>query len=142
MLKKKNNLKTLTNEISNSGVVWLVFLEKWVKTFLEIEITVKSQLLKKNQSNYNEYQEYLYDLCMKLHSNGLGYRKISYFLNEHNILSVKGCELKNNHVFSIIKKGTVRLNRLNSLKSHKDYNIEIKSVMITHEDLDISQYQT
>jgi len=119
-----------------------VFLEKYVKTYLNIELQVTSQTLKSNQSNYNEYQEYLYDICKELHDNGLGYRKISYFLNDNDILSVRGCELKNNHVFSIIKKGTNRLNRLNNLKSHKDYNIKIKSVMITHEDLDITKYQS
>ena len=119
-----------------------MFLKKWVKTYLEVSITVKSQTLKHNQSNYNDYQIYLYELCTDLHKSGLGYRKISYFCNEHQILSVKGCDLKNNHIFSIIKKGTVRLERINSLKSHKDYNIQINDVLVTYEDLNISDYQT
>ncbi len=118
-----------------------MFLDKWVKTYLEVSITVKSQLLKHNQSNYNDYQIYLYDLCTQLHQSGLGYRRISYFCNEHQILSVKGCELKNNHIFSILKKGRIRLDRINSLKSHKDYNIEINEVMVTYKDLDIELYQ-
>ena len=128
-------------ELCYSGVRWLVFLEKYVKPYLNVTLQVKSQTLQSNQSNYNEYQEFLYDTCKKLHDSGLGYRKISYYLQERNILSVKGKVLKNNHDHSIIKKGTIRLNRINNLKSHKDYNIRVKSVMITHEDLDIEKYK-
>jgi len=119
-----------------------VFLQKYVKTYLLVNVSIKSQVLKHNQSNYNEYQEYLYDLCKDLHESGLGYRKISYFLNENEILSSKGCILKNNHVYSILKKGQIRLDRLKSLEDSKfKYNISINSVMLTHEDFNVEDYK-
>ena len=50
-----------------------------------------------------------------------GYRKISYYLNQNGYKSVRGKEIKNTSVYSILKKGKVRIDRINRLKSHKDY---------------------
>ena len=50
-----------------------------------------------------------------------GYRKISYYLNQNGYKSVRGKEIKNNSVYSILKKGNMRMERINRLKSHKDY---------------------
>ena len=115
--------------------MWLVFLEKYVKTFLNVEVQVKSQLLY-NQQTYSEYQEYLYDTCIELQRSGLGYRKISQTLNRMNLLSVRGKELKNSHVYSIIKKGTIRKNRIKNLKSHNDFTTIIRDVYMSYEELD------
>ena len=112
-----------------------MFLEKWVKTYLNVEIQVKSQLLY-NQHSYSDYQEYLYDTCLELQKNGLGYRKISYVLNDMNLLSVRGTKFTNGHVMSIIKKGTTRKNRIKNLKSHNDFSTIIKDVYMSYEELD------
>jgi hypothetical protein len=91
------------------------------KYYLNINLTTKSQLLCSDYSHYNSYQEFLYNLCISLKKKGLGYRKISYYLNQNGYKSVRGKEIKNTSVYSILKKGKVRIDRINRLKSHKDY---------------------
>jgi len=91
------------------------------KYYLNINLTTKSQLLCSDYSHYNSYQEFLYNLCTSLKKKGLGYRKISYYLNQNGYKSVRGKEIKNTSVYSILKKGKMRIDRINKLKSHKDY---------------------
>ena len=91
------------------------------KFYLCINYTLKSQLLCSDYSHYNSYQEFLYNLCTSLKKKGLGYRKISYYLNQNGYKSVRGKEIKNTSVYSILKKGKMRIDRINQLKSHKDY---------------------
>ena len=91
------------------------------KQYLYLRIITKSQLLCSDYSHYNSYQEFLYNLCTSLKKKGLGYRKISYYLNQNGYKSVRGKEIKNNSVYSILKKGKMRIDRIKKLKSHKDY---------------------
>ena len=91
------------------------------KYYLNINLTTKSQLLHSNPSNYTSYQELLYKLVLRLQDRGLGYRKISHYLNNNGYKTIRGCQFKNNHVHSIIKKGNIRKDRIKNLKSHKDY---------------------
>ena len=91
------------------------------KQYLYLRIITKSQLLCSDYSHYNSYQEFLYNLCTSLKKKGLGYRKISYYLNQNGYKSVRGKEIKNTSVYSILKKGKMRIDRINKLKSHKDY---------------------
>ena len=91
------------------------------KQYLYLRIITKSQLLSSDYSHYNSYQEFLYNLCTSLKKKGLGYRRISYYLNQNGYKSVRGKEIKNTSVYSILKKGKKRIDRINRLKSHKDY---------------------
>ena len=91
------------------------------QTYLNIKITTKSQLLHSDYSHYTSYQELLYKLVLRLQVRGLGYRKISEYLNNNGYKTIRGCQFKNTHVFSIIKKGNMRRDRIKKLKSHKDY---------------------
>ena len=102
----------------------LVYSETWVKTFLHTTIRVKSQRLYK-QPSYSQYQEYLYRLCRTLKDEGLGYRKISYRLNELGLNSVRGKVFKYGHVQSILNKGLVRKKRLESINSCQDNRYKI-----------------
>ena len=97
--------------------------------FLNINILTKSQLLYSPYGRYTPYQEKLYRLCTSLHKEGLGYRKISHYLNENGYKTPYGKEFKNNHVFSIIKKGKIREDRIKNLKSHKDYGYEFETYL-------------
>ena len=89
--------------------------------YLYINISTKSQLLQSDYSHYNTYQEFLYKLVNTLKDRGLGYRKISHYLNKNGYKTIRGCEFKNTHVHSVIKKGNIRKERIKNLKSHKDY---------------------
>ena len=102
------------------------------KQYLYLRIITKSQLLCSDYSHYNSYQEFLYNLCTSLKKKGLGYRKISYYLNQNGYKSVRGKEIKNTSVYSILKKGKVRINRINKLKSHKDYGYTYEMELISH----------
>ena len=97
-----------------------MYLDSYVKSYLNLTLVVKSQKLYRQQT-YNSHQEELFNLCMKLKKKGLGYRKISYYLNQNGYKSVRGKEIKNTSVYSILKKGKMRRERINGLKSHKDY---------------------
>ena len=92
--------------------------------YLNINLTIKSQLLYSSPSNYTPYQQLLYKLVLRLQVRGLGYRKISDYLNNNGYKTIRGCQFKNTHVFSIIKKGNIRRDRIKNLKSHKDYGYE------------------
>ena len=78
-----------------------------VNLLFDINITDKNL----NNYFYSEHQQYLYDTIKELHRKGLGYRKISKWFNENNILTIKGKEFKPNHVSSILKKGKIRYER-------------------------------
>ena len=65
-------------------------------------------------SNYSDYQQYLFNRICEYKENKLipiGYRKISQ-INEEGLKTPRGCVFKNNHVHSIYKKG-IREERIN-----------------------------
>jgi len=78
-----------------------------------------------NNYFYSEHQQYLYDTSKKLYGEGLGYRKISNWFNERNIKTPRGNEFKGNYVFSILKKGRVREERVNRGSEWKIGEIKI-----------------
>ena len=56
----------------------------------------------------------------------LGYRRISYVLNEKGFKSSRSNKiLKNNYIYSIYYKGKIRENRIN-----RDFKTVIKDIMI------------
>ena len=91
--------------------------------FIEFTVTVSSSNL--NNYFYSEHQQYLYDTIKGLHGKGLGYRKISNWFNERNIKTPRGSEFKGNYVFSILKKGRIREERIN-----QEFKWEIKNVKL------------
>ena len=97
--------------------------------FLNINILTKSQLLYFPYGNYSPYQEELFNLCTTLHKEGLGYRKISHYLNGRGYKSVRGKIFKNGHIQSILNKGLVRKERIKNMKSHKDYGYEFSTYL-------------
>ena len=119
-------------KVSYRRVDSFVHLESDGKYYLIINLSIKSQLLCSDYSHYNSYQEFLYNLCTSLKKKGLGYRKISYYLNQNGYKSVRGKEIKNNSVYSILKKGKMRIDRINRLKSHKDYGYTYEMELIPY----------
>ena len=67
-------------------------------------------------SNYSEYQEYLFSRICEYKDKSvtpIGYRKISKILNDEGLLSPMGRPFTNVIVFGIYKKGKVREERVN-----------------------------
>ena len=68
------------------------------------------------ESNYSEYQEYLFNRISKYKEcflTPIGYRKISQIFNDEGLKTPRGSTFKNNHVHSIYKKGLIREERMN-----------------------------
>lgn len=61
---------------------------------------------------YSEYQQSLYDLILKMRSEGHTFTKIANYLNEHGYRTTRGKNFKNAHAHSILKKKTIRNQRL------------------------------
>ena len=72
-----------------------------------------------------EHQQYLYNTIQELHKKKLGYQKISNWFNERNIKTPRGSEFQGNYVFSILKKGRIREERLNRESKWKIEEIKI-----------------
>ena len=94
-----------------------------VNLLFDINITEKNL----NNYFYSEHQQYLYDTIKELHLKGLGYRKISNWFNERNIKTPRGSEFKGNYVYSILKKGRIREERLNTESEWKIKEINLLS---------------
>ena len=102
--------------------------------YLNVKITTRSQLLfTDNQyTHYSRYQQFLYELCKTLKDKGLGYRRISHYLNRRGYKTSYSKKMfTNGHVSSILKKGKVREDRIKSLKSHKDYGYTFETELST-----------
>ena len=106
------NHSTVTKSLSRED-----YSRRKVNLLFDINITEKNL----NNYFYSEHQQYLYDTSKKLYGERLGYRKISNWFNERNIKTPRGNEFKGNYVFSILKKGKIREERLNR---ESDWNIE------------------
>ena len=100
--------------------------------YLNIKITTKSQLLQSSYSHYNSYQKFLYNLILTLKDKGLGYRKISHYLNKNGYKTPRGHSFINSSVSSIFSKGNIRKERIENLKSHKDYGYEYELSLSEH----------
>ena len=91
--------------------------------FIEFTVTVSSSNL--NNYFYSDHQQYLYDTIKEFHGKGLGYRKISNWFNERDIKTPRGSDFKGNYVFSILKKGRIREERLNRESEWKIEEVKI-----------------
>ena len=91
---------------------------------LEFKLNVISSKLSKT-THYKSYQQKLYRLIKFLkEERNLGYRRISYILNEKNYRSIRSNKiLKNNYIYSIYYKGKIRENRIN-----REFESEISDV--------------
>ena len=80
------------------------------------------------ESNYSDYQQYLFNRICKYKEcflTPIGFRKISQIFNEEGLNTPRGSTFKNNHVHSIYKKGKIREERIN-----REDIVEISQVTI------------
>ena len=92
---------------------------------VEFTVTVSSSNL--NNYFYSEHQQYLYDTIKELHGKGLGYRNISNWFNERDIKTPRGSKFQGNYVFSILKKGRIREERINQESKWEIKNVKFKN---------------
>ena len=108
---------TVTKSLSRED-----YSRRKVNLLFDVNITDKNL----NNYFYSEHQQYLYDTIKELHRKGLGYRKISNWFNERDIKTPRGSEFKGNYVFSILKKGKIREERLNRESEWKIEKVKLK----------------
>ncbi|MGY8949737.1 MAG: hypothetical protein ACKVIV_06820, partial [Flavobacteriales bacterium] len=80
-----------------------------------VTFTISVTTTKLWESNYSEYQQYLFDRIRGYKKHFLapiGYRKISQILNGEGLKTPRGSLFKNNHVHSIYKNGKIREERM------------------------------
>ena len=83
---------------------------------LIVKFSISITTTKLWESNYSDYQQYLFNRICKYKEDILtpiGYRKISQIFNEEGLKTPRGSIFKNNHVHSIYKKGKIREERIN-----------------------------
>ena len=61
---------------------------------------------------YSTYQKELWEIIKEKHKFGLGYRRISRWLNKHGYKTPRGHEFKYTHVFYILKKKRIADERM------------------------------
>ena len=83
---------------------------------------------------YSVRQSILYKLIRHLHEKeGMGYRKISAWLNRSGILSERGNKFSNGSVHSVLKRKKERDIRINTLRKKK-YDFILKDMRIEYFD--------
>ena len=95
---------------------------------LNVSFNISITTTKLWESNYSEYQQYLFNRICEYKDNNvtsIGYRKISKIFNEEGLRTSRGKIFKNTHIHSIFKKGKIREERNN----RKDI-VEISQVTI------------
>ena len=110
------NHSTVTKSLSRED-----YSRRKVNLLFDINITENNL----NNYFYSEHQQYLYDTIKELHGKGLGYRKISNWFNERDIKTPRGSEFQGNYVFSILKKGRIRGERMNRESEWKIHSVKI-----------------
>ena len=68
------------------------------------------------ESNYSEYQQFLYNRICKYKENNvtpIGFRKISKIFNYEGLKTPRNTDFTNSKVHSIYKKGKIREERIN-----------------------------
>ncbi len=81
-----------------------------IQVFISFTVKITASHLKKIR--YSHYQQKLSEIIKKKHVSGMGYRRISYWLNNHGYKTPRGHKFKNNHVFSILKKKRIADERM------------------------------
>jgi hypothetical protein len=61
---------------------------------------------------YTPQQQEIFNKILSLHNSGLGYKKISYYLNSKEINTHKGKQWGNNNVYSVLKRHKEREERI------------------------------
>ena len=83
---------------------------------LIVSFSVSITTTKLWESNYSDYQQYLFNRICKYKEcllTPIGYRKISKILNDEGLKTPRNTEFSNSKVHSIYKKGKIREERIN-----------------------------
>ena len=77
-----------------------------------VKIRFNNLISEQNPNRFSKKQHSRYNLIKTLYENGLGYRRISSFLNERGLTTEKGHSCKPNYVYSVLKRFNEREERI------------------------------
>ena len=77
---------------------------------------------------YTPQQQEIFNKIQSLHNSGLGYRKISHYLNDKGILTNKGKRWGGNNVYSVLKRHKEREDRIEYM--NKEYEPEWSKMIV------------
>ena len=77
-----------------------------------VKVRFNNLISEQNPNRFSEKQYSLYRLIKTLHDNGLGYRRISAYLNEKGFNTENGYIWKPNYVYSVLKRFKERQERI------------------------------
>ena len=118
----RNNLIHCSQSLRHGGVVpncELTSTNNPYSHYICFTISVRTNKLQHYQNRYTERQEETHSLIKFLHDGGMGYRKISHYLNDRGITTSKGNRWQNTQVYSVLKRYKERLERRDFIK--QDY---------------------
>ena len=101
MIKQKDLKYVLWKWVCHRGVSPKGRVRKIV-SYVCVNVTIRCGYL--NIPPLSEYQDFLFEKITELQNEGLGYRRIGHWLNEHGYKTPRGHEFKSAHVHSILKK--------------------------------------
>ena len=109
----------------NDGVRWYSDNPN-IQVFISFTVKITASHLKKIR--YSHYQQELWEIIKKKHVSGMGYRKISKWLNENGYKTTRGHKFKNTHVYSILFKKKISEERIYNMSKPIITNLRIKLV--------------
>ena len=77
-----------------------------------VKIRFNNLISEQNPNKFSKKQHCRYRLIKTLYENGLGYRRISSYLNEKGLTTEKGYSWKSNYVYSVLKRFKERQQRI------------------------------
>ena len=107
----------------NDGVRWYSDNPN-IQVFISFTVNITASHLKKIR--YSPYQQDLWEIIKEKYASGMGYRKISYWLNESGYKTPRGLKFKNSHVHSILKKKRIAEEKLVKRYEPKIMSRELK----------------
>jgi hypothetical protein len=117
-----------SNEIGYGGVVPRVDSVKSIS----FVISLRTNKLVYNQDRYTDEQEHLFQLVNHLRDSGLGFRKISQYLNERGYKLKCNKEFRSSDVWSLILRNRQRKERIEL--RNKEYPLTIKDFRLNFWD--------
>ena len=108
-----------TKQVCHSRMILCVGVSENETPTLNFTVEVETNELIP-ESDYSNRQLMVYKIIRYLHQEvGLGYRKISTFMNSSGIKTDRGKEWKNTHVYSVLKRFRQREERINNQRKKK-----------------------
>ena len=109
----------------NDGVRWYSDNPN-IQVFISFTVKITAPSLK--QIKYSPYQQELWGIIKEKHDSGMGFHRISNWLNENGYKTTRGHKFKNTHFYSIMLKKKISDKRIYNMSKAIITNLRTKLV--------------